>query len=187
MIRMISRLSLAAIALLSLTSFASANDELYGKAIPIDAAFVRALGFAATETPTAFGQPLPANGDYAVILPNSVNGVLAKQVYTLTPSGLILHDPQSDRAKVQIALFNADIDGELTLKTADGKVAIASAPRGGAGFREVNPLVVPAAVFAGDQQVGDAFDLTLVRGENPTIWVSSAGVRVLVSGVLWEE
>ena len=166
----------------------SAQDQLYGKAIPRDAAFVRALGFDTPSGDNPFGLELSATGDYAVVLNGTVDEVDAQQVITVTPFGTITHDVIADRSKVQVALFNGGYPSPVTLKTADGKIEITSADPQTATFRDVNPLVIPVAVFSGNEALGAPFDLTLIRGKNPTVWVDSNGnAEVVISEVIWEE
>lgn len=169
-------------------AYTSANDQLYGKAIPRDAAFVRALGFDTPSGDNQFGLELSATGDYTVVLNGTVEGVEPQQVITVTPFGTISHDVTADRSKVQVALFNGGYPSPIALKTADGKIEITSAAPQTATFRDVNPLVIPVAVFSGNETLGAPFDLTLIRGKNPTVWVDSNGnTEVVISEVIWEE
>lgn len=166
----------------------SAQDQLYGKAIPRDAAFVRALGFDTPSGDNQFGLELSPTGDYTVVLNGTVEGVDPQQVITVTPFGTISHDVIADRSKVQVALFNGGYPSPIALKTADGKIEITSADPQTATFRDVNPLVIPVAIFSGNEALGAPFELTLIRGKNPTVWVDSIGTaEIIISEVVWEE
>lgn len=176
--------------LFALMASAQADDDagLYGKPLPKDAAFVRALGFEAGEAPDAYGTSLSDDGNYAVVLAEETVGIDAGDYVTVLPNATVLHDPKASRAKVQIGVFNAGYGGAVALKTADGKIEIAIADTDGAGFREVNPLVLMAAIFDGPEMLGDPYELHLRRDENPTFLVHKDGTyTVYVSTVIWDE
>ena len=164
------------------------DDKLYGEPLPADAAFVRALGGAAAAEVEAFGVTLSADGNYTVVLADTTEGIETGQYVTVLPKANVTHVAQDDLGKVQIMFLNAGYEGDLSLKTADGKVAIAEAASNSAGFREVNPIVVPVAVFAGSDVLGQSFELKLRRAENPTIFVTKDGeISQIVSKVIWGD
>lgn len=167
---------------------ASDDEQLYGPPLPDDAAFVRTLGGDASSLADVFGTTLTADGNYTVILADTTDGIERGQYVTVLPNVTIVHEPQIDKAKVQIALVNAGYPALVSLKTADGKVEITTAPTGGAGFREVNPLVLSVAIFEGESMVGDPFEMQLRRDENPTVLVALDGSStVQTSRVIWDE
>ncbi|RPE71861.1 alginate O-acetyltransferase AlgF [Pacificibacter maritimus] len=164
------------------------DEELYGAPLPDDAAFVRALGAHESVAVDAFGVTLTNEGDYTVILAGSTDGIETDQYITILPAATVLHPAHEDAAKVQVGFFNVGYEADLALKTADGKVTIAEAALNSAGFREVNPIVVPVAVFDGDKMLGESIELKLRRGENPTIFAQQDGtVTTIVSKIIWDE
>lgn len=170
------------------TSIFAQDEELYGAPLPDDAAFVRVLGAQEGDAVDAFGVTLTNDGHYTVILADTTDGIEPNQYVTVLPGATVVHLPLKDTTKVQIGLFNGGYESDVVLKTADGKVTIAEATSNGAGFREVNPIVVPVAVFAGDEMLGERIELQLRRGENPTLFVAPDGrVTTIISKVLWEQ
>lgn len=160
--------------------------ELYGKPLPADAALVRAIGFEDSVYEETLGRFLLPDHSFEVVLDEML--MAPNQIATLTPFGMIIHDSLVDMEKVQVALFNSGFPQSISLMTSDGKIQIASASTDSAGFRELNPLVVPVAIFAGDKLVGEPFELTLVRDDAPTVWVDADGeISVLNSEINWDE
>lgn len=177
-----------ALAISAMASTLSADELLYAEPIPSDAAFVRALGFAQSDAPNAFGVDLSLDGKFSVILNGEHADAKPEMVATQTPFGLIIHDIIADKSKVQVAFFNAGYPGNTALKTGDGRFEITTARPESASFREVNPLVISVAFFLEDAIIGEPFELRLIRGENPTIWLNADGSNhVIYSGVIWKE
>lgn len=175
-------------------SAASADEDgLYDVPLGEDAAFVRFIGFGEAQFPIAFGQSLPADllheGDYGVISASVTPDAKPGQYFTIVPgpdgTGLILTEPaRENTAKVVLQLLNLT-DTMVSLKVADGSVPIIeSIATHGIGAREVNPIKVPLRVFDGETALGDAVDLILQRGNNPTFIVGPSDIIVLYSQIV---
>ncbi|MCY1550834.1 Alginate O-acetyl transferase AlgF [compost metagenome] len=70
-------------------------------------------------------------------------------------------------------------DTSLSLKTADGKTAVVEnvAPQS-YGDREINPVKVNLALFAGNQKVSDLKPVSLDRGEVVCLYVTNSGGKL---------
>ena len=67
-------------------------------------------------------------------------------------------------------------DQALALKTADGKTEVVTPVAAkGRGEREINPVKVNLALFAGDKKVSDVKPVALERGEAAVLYVTGSG------------
>lgn len=170
---------------------------LYGPTAPAGSAFVRAYNAGSSELDLSLGtvsikevEPrgssdfsfLPAGSYSASAAGKSLPVELkADQYYTLVqlPNGelKLVEDPAfKNRQKALVRIQNLS-DTPVSLKTADGKTevipAVASKAR---GDREINPVKVRLALFAGEQKVSDLSPLVVERGEAVSLYVTgSAG------------
>ena len=170
---------------------------LYGPTAPAGSAFVRAYNAGSSELDLSLGtvsikevEPrgssdfsfLPAGNYSASAAGKSLPVELkADQYYTLVqlPSGelKLVEDPAfKNRQKALVRIQNLS-DTPVSLKTADGKTEVIPAVAGkGRGDREINPVKVRLALFAGEQKVSDLSPLVVERGEVVSLYVTgSAG------------
>jgi alginate O-acetyltransferase complex protein AlgF len=170
---------------------------LYGPTAPAGSAFVRAYNAGSSELDLSLGtvsikevEPrgssdfsfLPAGSYSASAAGKSLPVELkADQYYTLVqlPSGelKLVEDPAfKNRQKALVRIQNLS-DIPVSLKTADGKTEVIPAVAGkGRGDREINPVKVRLALFAGEQKVSDLSPLVVERGEVVSLYVTgSAG------------
>ncbi|MBD9425665.1 alginate O-acetyltransferase AlgF [Pseudomonas sp. PDM15] len=170
---------------------------LYGPTAPAGSAFVRAYNAGSSELDLSLGtvsikevEPrgssdfsfLPAGSYSASAAGKSLPVELkADQYYTLVqlPSGelKLVEDPAfKNRQKALVRIQNLS-DTPVSLKTADGKTEVIPAVAGkGRGDREINPVKVRLALFAGEQKVSDLSPLVVERGEVVSLYVTgSAG------------
>ncbi len=170
---------------------------LYGPTAPAGSAFVRAYNAGSSELDLSLGtvnikevEPrgssdfsfLPAGSYSASASGKSLPVELkADQYYTLVqlPSGelKLVEDPAfKNRQKALVRIQNLS-DTPVSLKTADGKTEVIPAVAGKArGDREINPVKVRLALFAGEQKVSDLSPLVVERGEVVSLYVTgSAG------------
>lgn len=170
---------------------------LYGPTAPAGSAFVRAYNAGSSELDLSLGtvsikevEPrgssdfsfLPAGSYSASAAGKSLPVELkADQYYTLVqlPSGelKLVEDPAfKNRQKALVRIQNLS-DTPVSLKTADGKTEVIPAVAGKArGDREINPVKVRLALFAGEQKVSDLSPLVVERGEVVSLYVTgSAG------------
>lgn len=173
---------------------AAANDAaLYGPKAPTGSAFVRVFNAAEQPLGESHAGPKAISGlagmaasDY-VYLPAGrralkVNGqtierdLAAGRYYTAvhTGDGVRVHEltPPDNRLKALIVLYNHADAGQLSLRTADGKSTIAEAAPGEVATREVNPVKVPMAVYAGDTKLKTVRSVTLERGRAFNLFVA---------------
>nr|WP_305956009.1 alginate O-acetyltransferase AlgF [Pseudomonas sp. 2FG] len=125
---------------------------------------------AGSYTATAGGQSLPVQ-------------LKADQYYTLVqlPGGALslVDEPVfKNRQKAMLRLQNLS-DSPLTLKTADGKTeVIKPVSAKSRGEREINPVKVRLALFAGDRKISDLNPLVLERGELVSLYVTGTADRL---------
>lgn len=178
---------LAATLLMILASPARAADEaLYGPAAPPGSAYVRV--FNATSQPLAaaqvgakrIDQTAVASASDFVFLPPGRHELVAGghsqavemasgQAYTAVVDGAgiqILEAGRFDnRLKALVMFYNLTGESALTLRTVDGGTeVVGSTPAPGLQTREVNPVNVDFAVFAGERKLADAPPVQLQRG-----------------------
>ncbi|WP_348673361.1 alginate O-acetyltransferase AlgF [uncultured Abyssibacter sp.] len=169
------------------------DDALYGPEAPPGSAFVRIFNATPSSVAggTIGGEPVetldqyeassyafvPA-GDHTISFgPDSLTRTLEADRYytaTLGDGGLTLHalDTPEDDLKALVVFYNLTDSGSLQLKTADGSATIAEAADGDFATREVNPLRVAMAVYAGDQMLADTDPVNLARGRAFSLFVT---------------
>jgi alginate O-acetyltransferase complex protein AlgF len=187
-------LGLSCLSLTVAINSAHADEEgLYGPTAPAGSAFVRVYNAGTSEMDLNLGsvnikdvEPrgssdfsfLPA-GSYSASaagksLPVSLK---ADQYYTLVqlPGGelKLVEDPAfKNRQKALVRIQNLS-DTPVSLKTADGKTEVIPAVAGKErGDREINPVKVRLALFAGEQKVSDLSPLVVERGEVVSLYVT---------------
>lgn len=174
------------VALLFASTTVSSAQELYGAAIPSNAAFARAIGFDGPFFVEELGLTLADDASFEVILESDV--ITAGQVVSYVSFGKIVHDKLDDTSKVQIAFINDGYANDLTLATIDGGIEILTVQTDDFGFREVNPLSISLGIFEGPTLISESLDVRLDRGNNLTFFVDSAGkVQVIDTVLNWVE
>ena len=84
--------------------------------------------------------------------------------------------PPQSKAKAVISLYNFASQAPISLKTADGKIAVTEpAAFGEAKFRDINGTKVALSVFKGDEKLADIGEKTLKRGAGYTVLVTKSG------------
>lgn len=181
---------------LSMQGVHADEGGLYGPTAPAGSAFVRAYNAASSELNVTLG---PVNikdvgardsSDFAFLPAGNYNAsasgkslpvdLKANQYYTLVqmPNGelKLVDDPAfKNRQKALVRLQNLS-DTTVSLKTADGKTDVIKSVNGKAsGEREINPVKVRLALFAGDRKVSDLSPLVLERGEVAALYVTGSG------------
>ena len=186
----------AGLSLASMQAFAGADAALYGPSAPKGSTFVRLYNAASSPTAASVGNTqikqvgaqassdfsfLPG-GDYtAQVGGKSVPVKLAAdKYYTLVNNNggnpqLIEEPPFKNKQKALVRVQNLS-DQSLTLKTADGKTEVVTPVAAkGRGEREINPVKVNLALFAGDKKVSDVKPVALERGEAAVLYVTGSG------------
>jgi len=186
----------AGLSLASMQAFAGADAALYGPTAPKGSTFVRLYNAASAPAAASVGNTqikqvgaqassdfsfLPG-GDYtAQVGSKSVPVKLASdKYYTLVNSAsgnpqLIEEPPFKNKQKALVRVQNLS-DQSLTLKTADGKTEVVTPVAAkGRGEREINPVKVNLALFAGDKKVSDVKPVALERGEAAVLYVTGSG------------
>ncbi|MCO7519873.1 MULTISPECIES: alginate O-acetyltransferase AlgF [unclassified Pseudomonas] len=195
--RIAKALTLAAgLSLASMQAFAGADAALYGPSAPKGSTFVRLYNATSAPTAASVGNTqikqvgaqassdfsfLPG-GDYtAQVGGKSVPVKLAAdKYYTLVNNSggnpqLIEEPPFKNKQKALVRVQNLS-DQALTLKTADGKTEVVKPVAAkGRGEREINPVKVNLALYAGDKKVGDVKPVALERGEAAVLYVTGSG------------
>lgn len=183
-----------------------AESGLYDPAPPPGSAFVRIInatgtaelaskldGAAWTRT-TASGpseyRPVPAGDHQAAIGAESATfAVEAGRFYSIVAGGdaaapqlTVMPDAKLDSmAKALVSLYNLTDMPTLSLKTADGKVAvIEGVAADAAGNRQVNPLKVQFAVFDGEQSIAAIDEVSIERGAAYSVIVTDIGGKLQV-------
>lgn len=186
----------AGLSLLSLQALAGADAALYGPSAPKGSSFVRLYNASSAPTAASVGNTqikqvsaqgssdfsfLPG-GDYtAQVGGKSVPVKLASdKYYTLVNNAsgnpqLIEEPPFKNKQKALVRVQNLS-DQSLTLKTADGKTEVVTPVAAkGRGEREINPVKVNLALYAGDKKVSDVKPVALERGEAAVLYVTGTG------------
>ncbi|MFJ4055898.1 MULTISPECIES: alginate O-acetyltransferase AlgF [Pseudomonas] len=186
----------AGLSLASMQAFAGADAALYGPTAPKGSTFVRLYNAAPAPAAASVGNTqikqvgaqassdfsfLPG-GDYtAQVAGKSVPVKLAAdKYYTLVNNGsgnpqLIEEPPFKNKQKALVRVQNLS-DQPLALKTADGKTEVVKPVAAkGRGEREINPVKVNLALFAGDKKVSDVKPVALERGEAAVLYVTGSG------------
>lgn len=178
---------------LSMQGVQADEAALYGPTAPAGSAFVRGYNASASEFDMTMGPVsirdvapkgssdfafLPAGSYSASVSGKSLPVTLkADQYYTLVqmPNGelSLVDDPAfKNRQKALVRLQNLS-DTPVSLKTADGKTEVIQPVSGKAsGEREINPVKVRLALFAGEQKVSDLSPLVIERGEVVSLYVT---------------
>ena len=119
-----------------------------GPYVPLKAANVEIKADAATAS-----QTLEKNAFYTAIIDDDKITVLKDQAIT-------------NPAKALVGFYNLADDGELALKTQEGKTEIvAPVAQGQSGFRDINAVKVETAIFNGVTKLTDVEPLNLQRGQ----------------------
>ena len=185
-------LGLAALASIS-PRLQAGDDALNGPEAPPGSAFVRIFN----ATPASItggsigGEPVETLDQYEAssytFLPAGEHSIStgaesvtesleAGRYYTATldSGGLSLHalETPEDDLKALVVFYNLTGNDALQLKTADGSATIAEASGGDFATREVNPLRVSMAVYAGDQMLADTDPVNLARGRAFSLFVT---------------
>ncbi|GLH35412.1 MULTISPECIES: alginate O-acetyltransferase AlgF [Pseudomonas] len=186
----------AGLSLASMQAFAGADAALYGPTAPKGSTFVRLYNASPAPAAASVGNTqikqvgaqassdfsfLPG-GDYtAQVAGKSVPVKLAAdKYYTLVNNGsgnpqLIEEPPFKNKQKALVRVQNLS-DQALALKTADGKTEVVTPVAAkGRGEREINPVKVNLALFAGDKKVSDVKPVALERGEAAVLYVTGSG------------
>ncbi len=167
----------------------AADTSLYAEAAPVDASFVRFIGFGGADEALFDGFAFALTGDVgekyipvsAALLnatePGSFVSVLRSadgDIQTITEGA------RSRRSKVSLLILNTS-DTPVHLRLADGSVAVLEdvAPASSA-VRDVNPVAISLGVFSDVQEAPLAvFDVALRRGQNVSFVVDAGSVRLI--------
>ncbi len=186
----------AGLTLASMQAFAGADAALYGPSAPKGSTFVRLYNATSSPTAASVGNTqikqvgaqassdfsfLPG-GDYTAQVggKNVPVKLAADKYYTLVNNAgsnpqLIEEPPFKNKQKALVRVQNLS-DQQLTLKTADGKTEVVKPVAAkGRGEREINPVKVNLALYAGDKKVGDVKPVALERGEAAVLYVTGSG------------
>jgi alginate O-acetyltransferase complex protein AlgF len=186
----------AGLSLASMQAFAGADAALYGPSAPKGSTFVRLYNASSSPTAATVGNTqikqvgaqassdfsfLPG-GDYTAQVggKNVPVKLAADKYYTLVNNAngapqLIEEAPFKNKQKALVRVQNLS-DQQLTLKTADGKTEVFKPVAAkGTGQREINPVKVSMALYAGDKKVGDVKPVALERGEAAVLYVTGSG------------
>jgi len=123
---------------------------------------------------------MPAGSYSAQVGSNSLPIKLeADQFYTLVSQDgeapkLVAEAPFNNKRKALLRVQNLS-DSTLSLKTADGKPVVDAVAPDTNGQREVNPVKVNLALFAGERKVSDLKPVTLARGEVVCLYITGTG------------
>lgn len=186
----------AGLSLASMQAFAGADAALYGPSAPKGSTFVRLYNASSSPAAATVGNTqikqvgaqassdfsfLPG-GDYTAQVggKNVPVKLAADKYYTLVNNAngapqLIEEAPFKNKQKALVRVQNLS-DQQLTLKTADGKTEVVKPVAAkGTGQREINPVKVSMALYAGDKKVGDVKPVALERGEAAVLYVTGSG------------
>ncbi len=186
----------AGLSLASMQAFAGADAALYGPSAPKGSTFVRLYNASSAPTAATVGNTqikqvgaqassdfsfLPG-GDYTAQVggKNVPVKLAADKYYTLVNNAsgapqLIEEAPFKNKQKALVRVQNLS-DQQLTLKTADGKTEVVKPVAAkGTGQREINPVKVSMALYAGDKKVSDVKPVALERGEAAVLYVTGSG------------
>ena len=192
--------------LLCLMAGAAQADEaaLYAPSAPAGSAFIRAFNADTQNLDIRLGNlslndiDTRTSSDFSYLPAGSYNAssgsqtlpvkLASAQHYTLVqlPGGqLQLRDEPafSNKQKALVRLQNLS-DSALSLKTADGKTEVIPQVAGKAsGEREINPLKVRLALYAGANKISDLEPLVLERGELVCLYVTGSGANLVSTWV----
>lgn len=184
------------LSVVSMCAFAGGDAALYGPTAPKGSSFVRIYNASNQEVSATVGNthlrdvaPLASSdfsfmpgGDYSAKVGSQSLPVklAADHYYTLVSSSsgqpqLIEEPPFKNKQKSLVRVQNLS-NTPLTLKTADGKTEVVKAVAAkGRGEREINPVKVSLALYAGDKKVSDVKPVALERGEAAVLYVTGQG------------
>ncbi|NQD92549.1 alginate O-acetyltransferase AlgF [Pseudomonas sp. CrR25] len=179
---------------------AQANDAaLYGPKAPKGSAFVRAYNAGNNELSVSVGNtdlrdiaPL-ASSDFSFLPAGNYSAQVgdanlpvqldADRYYTLVNQPgrapqLVEEPPFHNKQKALLRVQNLS-DRPLTLKTADGQTPVVEAVAPNSrGEREINPVKVGLALYAGEQKVSDLKPVSLARGEVVCLYITGTADRL---------
>lgn len=193
-------LAMSCLGLLATSGISQADEAaLYGPTAPAGSSFVRTYNAGSNVLDLSLGPVsikdiaprgssdfkfLPAGSYSASAAGQSLPVTLkADQYYTLVqlPGGnlILVEDPAfKNRQKALVRLQNLS-DTPVSLKTADGKTEVIQAVAGqGRGEREINPVKVRLALFAGDKKMADLNPLSIERGEAVSLYVTGTAGKL---------
>lgn len=182
---------------LSLTSVSATAGEggLYAPNAPKGSTFIRGynagnseLNFSVGNTELSDIAPL-ASSDFSFMPAGSYSAQVgsnnlpvkleAEKFYTLVSQDgeapkLVAEAPFNNKRKALLRVQNLT-DSKLSLKTTDGKAVVDAVGPDASGQREVNPVKVNLALFAGERKVSDLKPVSLARGEVVSLYVTGSG------------
>ncbi|MFC5698579.1 alginate O-acetyltransferase AlgF [Pseudomonas sp. GCM10022186] len=188
-------LATGALLLASLGTWQARADDaaLYGPAAPKGSTFVRLYNASNEEVSANVGSARledvgpQSSTEFSFLPGGSYNARVGAQsvpvqldpnrYYTLVnlPGGqprLVEEKPYQNKQKALLRVQNLS-DTPLTVKTADGKTPVVEnvAPQS-SGDREINPVKVNLALFAGERKVSDLKPVAFSRGEVVCLYVT---------------
>ncbi|WP_166365059.1 alginate O-acetyltransferase AlgF [Pseudomonas akapageensis] len=195
--RLAKRFALVAgLSVISIQAFAGGDAALYGPTAPKGSTFVRIYNagnqdVSASVGTTNLNEVKPqASSDFSYMPQGDYSAKVGSQTlpvklasdhyYTLVynvggPLQLVDEPPFKNRQKSLVRVQNLS-DKALTLKTADGKTdVVKDVAAKGRGEREINPVKVSLALYAGDTKVSDLKPVALERGEAAVLYVTGTG------------
>ncbi len=177
------------LALVFFAQFCIADDSLYDPVAPDGSAFIRVFQGKSLKGPVIVGGKklnvpgrqglshyiyLPAGSHQVKGIPglNSVN-LTEKAFYTLLVSSssgkggrLVKDQSLQTKTKALIQFYNLDTKRTVSLKTSNGKVTVIdSLQPGQVGFRQINAVKVPLALFADNKLLERLGNVQLERGK----------------------
>lgn len=181
-------------ALLAANAARAGDEALYGPAAPPGSAFIRIFNggqhslIDARVGPEDLNEVAPYEASEFTFLPPGSYDLTAgalKQKVTLQPNRfytaavidgkvqLIDNDKFANRMKALVIVYNLTGDGELSLKTADGKTAVVeNVPPSKSGQREVNAVRTQLALYKGAQRVAAVRQVAFERGRAFSLFVA---------------
>lgn len=186
-------------AVLAATAAYAGDDGLYGPAAPPGSAFVRVFNGTAQSLLDARVGPEDLNevppyeaSEFAFLPPGSYDLVAggvqqkvslqADRFYTaalLNGKVQVLESARyTNRMKALVIVYNLSSDGELSLKTADGKAAVVENVKPNAiGQREVNAIRAQFALYKGADRVAPVKPVNLERGRAFSLFVAGTATN----------
>lgn len=180
-------ISAALLASTTMSAFGS-DTALYAEPAPMDASFLRFVGFD-TDTVQFAGKTFDLveaeKNNYIPVSSSLLENGIAGAYITVSqnPDGTITtieEGERNDPSKVFLVLVNAS-EQSLELRLADGSVAvIKDVATNTSNLRGVNPVAIELGVFATDTDTPIAtFDVALQRGQNITFLADASGVQLI--------
>lgn len=171
------------------TQLLANDDALYATAPPVDASFVRFIGFETGEVVQFSGKDFTMKSDeadaYVPVSSADLNGIPAGSFYSLLKNSdgaivTVQEGLRDDPTKIVITLLNGS-DQVLSLRVADGSMeVITDIAASSSGQRSVNPIKIELGVFnKQDTNPIASFDVALRRGQNITFFTDHSGVRII--------